>query len=76
VNRKQIERAEAVAERANRYRENVARARRVEMEAEADRWVRPRSLAGGRPHKPKTLFEFTDEQLEIAKRSLDRRLSG
>ena len=76
MNRKQIERAEAVAERANRYRENVARARRVETVAETDRWVRPRSLAGEKPHKPKTLFEFTDEQLEIAKRSLDRRLSG
>jgi len=76
VNRKQIERAEAVAERANRYRANVARARRVEMEAEADRWVRPRSLAGGRPHKPKTLFEFTDEQMMIAIKSLNRQANG
>ena len=72
MNRRQIERAEAVAERANRYRENVARARRVEMEAEADRWVRPASLAGGKPHRPKTMFEFTDEQMLIAIESLER----
>ena len=76
MNRKQIERAEAVAERANRYRANVARARRVEMEAEADRWVRPASLAGGRPHKAKTLFEFTDEQMMIAIKSLNRQANG
>ena len=74
MNRKQIERAEAIAERANRYRANVAR--RVEMEAEADRWVRPRSLAGGRPHKAKTLFEFTDEQMMIAIKSLNRQANG
>lgn len=72
MNRRQIERAEAVAERAERYRANVARARRIEMEAEADRWVRPRSLACGRPHKPKTMFEFTDEQMMIALRSLEK----
>ena len=72
MNREQIERAEAIAERANRYRANVARARRVETTAEADRWKRTRSLAGGKPHKPKTLFEFTDEQMMIAIKSLER----
>lgn len=70
MNRRQIERAEAVAERANRYRANVAR--RVETMAEADRWERPASLAGRKPHKPKTLFEFTDEQMMIAIKSLER----
>ena len=72
MNRRQIERAEATAERANRYRANVAQARRVETMAEADRWERPKSLAGGKPHKPKTLFEFTDEQMMIAIKSLER----
>lgn len=72
MNRRQIERAEATAERANRYRANVARARRVETMAEVDRWERPASLAGGKPHKPKTLFEFTDEQMMIAIKSLER----
>ena len=74
MNREQIERAEAIAERANRYRANVARARarRVETVAEVGRWERPASLAGGKPHKPKTLFEFTDEQMMIAIKSLER----
>ena len=72
MNRKQIENAEAVAERLNRYRANVARARRVEAEAEADRWVRPRSLATqSKPNKG--VFEFTDEQMMIAISALEKR---
>jgi hypothetical protein len=71
VNRKQIENAEAVAERLNRYRANVARARRIEAEAEADRWVRPRSLATqSKPNK--RVFDFTDEQMMIAIASLEK----
>lgn len=71
MNRKQIENAEAVAERLNRYRANVARARRIEAEAEADRWVRPRSLATeSKPNK--RVFEFTDEQMMIALASLEK----
>jgi hypothetical protein len=73
MNRDQIERAEAVAKRAERYRANVARARRVQGLAEADRWRRPASLAGGMPHRAKSVFEFTDEQMMIAIASLEKK---
>lgn len=72
MNRKQIENAEAVAERLNRYRANVARARLIEAEAKAHRWVRPRSLATqSKPNK--RVFEFTDEQMMIAISALEKR---
>jgi hypothetical protein len=50
----------------------VARARRIEAEAEADRCVRPRSLATqSKPNK--RVFEFTDEQMMIAIASLEKK---
>ena len=73
MNHEQIERAEAVAERANEYRANMARARELERLANSTRWVRPKSLASETPHKPKTLFEFTDEQMLIAIKSLEKK---
>jgi hypothetical protein len=41
--------------------------------AEADRLTRPASLAGGMPHRAKSVFEFTDEQMMIAIASLEKK---
>jgi len=68
--RKQIDRAEKVAE-ALAERAQLKRRRRdtVVAVAEAQRFERPKL---GNPKPPKKEPEFTDEQLAIAVRSLER----
>jgi len=62
VNRNQIERAERVSEILA-----ARRMRKVESLQEAREWTRPRSLA-----QPKKETEFTEEQILIALRVLDK----
>ena len=84
MNRSQIERAEKIAERlASRNpakrRELFEKAvKKVEFEVSARDYKKPASLAEERPKPkkpPKAEPEFTDRQLEIAMRSLDRQVS-
>lgn len=69
MNRRQLDKWERLAESMR-----VEHDRRRELalaEAEADRWVRPRSLATqSKPNKQ--VFEFTDEQMMIAIASLEK----
>lgn len=69
MNRRQLDKWERLAESMR-----VERDRRRELalaEAEADRWVRPRSLATqSKPNKQ--VLEFTDEQMMIAIASLEK----
>jgi len=63
VNRRQIERAERLVESMR-----VERDRRAELAlAEAQEWKRPKSLSAGRS------YVFTDEQMMIALRSLEKK---
>ena len=78
MNRDQIERAERRAEMLDARRGKMTEARqrrvkRVEALAEASQWKRPKSLSNSsrRPVRQR-VFEFTDEQMEIAMRSLER----
>ena len=79
MNREQLERAERVAQRADRERK--ARRDRREDEyvaavtlAEAQGWKKPASLASGeRPVKrARVTTRFTDAQMRIALRSLEK----
>ena len=69
MNRDQIERAERVAERLRRHDEAMSKLRGIERALivvdEAKGWDRPKSLSF-----PKREFEFTEEQLLIAARSI------
>lgn len=68
--RKQIERAERVAEElAERAQLKRRRRDTVATLSEAQRFERPKL---GKPKQPKKEPEFTDEQLAIAIRSLER----
>ena len=78
MNKDQIERAERRAEmldarRGKMTEEMQRRVKRVEALAEASEWKRPKSLsnANRRPVRER-VFQFTDEQMEIAMRSLER----
>jgi hypothetical protein len=79
VNREQIERAEAVAAKADRERKERRDRREDEHAAivamsETQGWKKPASLATGqRPVKrARVNTQFTDAQLAIALRSLER----
>lgn len=81
MNRAQIERAEAIAERlARRDRPAVpvghndealaklrAMSRLIKVAKEAEQWERPESLS-----RPRRGYQFSDQQIEIAMRSLQR----
>jgi hypothetical protein len=74
VNREQIERAEAVAAKADRERKDAVTAVRTNTRPETQGWKKPASLATGqRPVKrARVNTQFTDAQLAIALRSLER----
>jgi hypothetical protein len=75
MNREQIERAEAVAAKADRERKRRRDRREdVLVLSETQGWKKPASLATGvRPVKrARVNTQFTDAQLAIALRSLER----
>jgi hypothetical protein len=78
MNRAQIERAERVAAKADRERKERRDRREDEIAAvvamsETQGWKKPASLASGKPVRPvKKRVEFTDRQMAIALRSLER----
>ncbi len=69
MNRAQIERAERIAERIRKHDESIAKLRGIERVIKAadegKKWQRPNSLA-----QPKNEYDFTEEQLLIAARSI------
>lgn len=67
MNRSQIERAEKIAEKLERRR------RREDLKLDAKQWRRPRSLAEDKPKRPPRAYEFTEAQMLIAIRALERR---